>query len=139
MNMDNILETILTRYKKLENYTYIENENISNTPLGSHVYYISTTNLICKSGILISIKCNSIFELMNMYRNRKWYIYTNKNYIFYKVPVRNKFKSILLNLVNSDFKLLKVNNTKKNKENIEHNIEQNIEQNIEENIEENIE
>ena len=107
--MNNRLELVMDRYKKkLENYTYIENENIGNIPLGSFIYYISINNLMCKSGLLISIKGKSIFQLMNLNRHTKWFIYTDKNYIFYKIPNRNKFKSMLLDLVKTDFKLLKI-------------------------------
>jgi hypothetical protein len=92
---------------KLTDYIYTEECNIINIPLGSYIKYISKKLLILKSGFLKNIKDSSILELFNTY-NRKWFIYTNEYYIFYKIPINNKFKSSLLDLVNSNFQIKKI-------------------------------
>lgn len=92
---------------ELTDYIYTEQSNIINIPLGSYIKYISKKILILKSGFLKNIKDSSILELFNT-NNRKWFIYTNEYYIFYKIPIHNKFKNSLLDLVNNNFQIKKI-------------------------------
>jgi hypothetical protein len=103
-----LLETIdyisHTYNDKLKDYIYVEPLSIKTIPLGSSIAYVSKKDFSKKGGFLKSIKDDSILELINSYNKARWYVYTDKYYIFYKVPNRNKLKSALLNLINSDFK-----------------------------------
>ena len=93
-------ENILDKLKnELIDYNYTE--DIINIPIGSHLKYVSKKNLVKKSGILKEIKDETILELRVF--KTKWFIYTDKYYIFYKKIVKNKFKKILEDLVKSDF------------------------------------
>lgn len=111
-----LLETIdyisNTYNDKLKDYIYVDPSLIKNIPLGSSIAYVSKKDFSKKGGFLKSIKDDTILELINSYNKARWYVYTNKYYIFYKVPNRNKLKSALLNLINSDFKDIKFNISK---------------------------
>jgi len=97
-------ENILDKFKnELIDYNYTE--DIINISIGSHLIYISKKNFIKKSGVLKEIKDETILELTIF--KRRWFIYTNKYYIFYKKIVRNKFKKILEDLVKNNFKIIK--------------------------------
>lgn len=103
------LEIILDKFKiELSNYNYISSENINNIPIGSHLKYISKKSFIIKKGILKDIKNNIIIELTNRPRNIKWYIYTDKYFIFNKIDNSNNFKNILKELVDNDFSDIKI-------------------------------
>lgn len=104
----NNLEYILDKFKdELNNYNYINDENIVNIPLGSYIKYISKKSFILKKGFLHEIKDNTIFKLKYSYK--KWYIYTDKYFIFNKISNSDNFKSILKQLVDSDFNDVKSN------------------------------
>jgi hypothetical protein len=108
--MDNKLQNIYNKYKlELIDYTYVDQENIESIPLGSYIRYISRNSLNKKSGFLKSIKDPTILELF-LINKRKWFIYTDKYYIFYKIPKPNhsSLKSSLLELISKDFKILKI-------------------------------
>jgi hypothetical protein len=100
MNNKNILDKIKD---ELIDYNYTE--DILNIPIGCHLKYVSKKNFIKKSGILKEIKDETILEL-RVFKTR-WFIYTDKYYIFYKKIVKNKFKKILEDLVKNDFKIIK--------------------------------
>jgi len=93
---------------QLINYKYVEQENINTIPLGTYIKYISKNNLILKGGFLKNIKENEILELF-LVNKKKWFIYTDKYYIFFKIPNHNKLKNSLLDLVNNNFTVVKNN------------------------------
>ena len=96
------MEYIKDNYdSELINYKYCEEDNIKDIPKGSHIKYISKCNLTKKSGFFRTSTNDSIIQLYFM--NRKWYIYTNKYYIFYKTKDHNSLKNILKELVENDF------------------------------------
>jgi hypothetical protein len=97
-----------TYIDKLKDYIYVEPLLIKDIPLGSSIAYVSKKDFSKKGGFLKSIKDDTILELINSYNKARWYVYVDKYYIFYKVPNRNKLKSALLNLINSDFKDIKL-------------------------------
>ena len=112
--MSNKLDIIYNKYKKeLLNYTYVEPENIINIPRGSYIKYFSKNLLNKKGGFLKDIKDISILELF-IINKRKWFIYTDKYYIFYKIPIHttlhDTLKSSLMDLIKNDFKIVKINN-----------------------------
>ena len=106
---NNIYNIILInkRLDKYSNYLvntkYIDNNNILETPLGSYVIYITKDSLIKKSGFLVKIISEDIYKIKNY--NKTWIIYTDKYYLFYKEPVRDKLRELLNNLVNNDFRI----------------------------------
>ena len=108
---NNIYNIILInkRLDKFTNYLvnakYIDNNNILETPLGSYIIYITRNSLIKKSGFLVKIISEDIYKIKNY--NKTWIIYTNKYYLFYKEPVRDKLRELLNNLVNNDFRIKK--------------------------------
>ena len=105
--MNDKIKNIYNKYKlELTNYTYVEQENIINIPLGSYIRYISKNSLNKKSGFLKNIKDSTILELF-LVNKRSWFIYTDKYYIFYKIPKHNSLKSSLLELISKDFKIIK--------------------------------
>jgi hypothetical protein len=104
--MNNILNDVCIKYKsELINYKYCEYDNIINIPLGSHIKYFSTKNMVKKNGFLKDIKDISILELININKKTKWYIYTNQYYIFYKIPGGTKLKDALQYLVDNNFSI----------------------------------
>lgn len=106
--MNEKINNIYKIYKnELKNYVYVEENDILSIPLGSSIKYISKNTLMKKGGFLKEIKDSSILELINPNKKRKWYIYTDKNYIFYNTNT-NKLKDFLQTLVESDFKDLKI-------------------------------
>jgi len=103
--MNNIINEICVKYKsELINYKYCDNDNINDIPNGSHIKYISKKNLLKKNGFLKNIKDSTILELFNL-NKRKWYIYTNQYYIFYKNPGSNSLKDALQHLVDNNFSI----------------------------------
>ena len=99
------LKDIILKFKdELEDYIYVD--NIDNLQLSSRILYISKNNLIIKRGILKD-KRDSILVLTGF---RKWYIYTDKYYIFYKNNnyKRDKFKETLKALVDNNFEIKKL-------------------------------
>ena len=99
------LKDIILKFKdELEDYIYVD--NIDNLQLSSRILYISKNNLIIKRGILKD-KRDSILVLTGF---RKWYIYTDKYYIFVKNNnyKRDKFKEILKALVDNNFEKKKL-------------------------------
>jgi hypothetical protein len=106
--MSDILNEICIKYKsELINYKYCEEDKINDIPRGSHIKYISKKNLLKKGGFLKNIKETTILELFN-FNYRKWYIYTDKYYIFYKIPGSNSLKNTLKNLVDNNFNIEKI-------------------------------
>ena len=106
--MNEKINQIYKMYKnELKNYIYVEGNDILNIPLGSCIKYISKNNLMKKGGFLREIKNSSILELINSQKKTKWFIYTDKNYIFYNKNT-NKLKDFLQTLIDSDFKDLKI-------------------------------
>jgi hypothetical protein len=104
-----ILNKINLKYdSELVDYKYCEFDNIIDIPRGTHIKYISKKNLIKKSGFIKDIKDNSILELINVYRKTKWFIYTEKYYIFYKFKNSNSLKGILKQLVDNNFSVKKI-------------------------------
>ena len=104
-----ILNKINLKYdSELVDYKYCEFDNIIDIPRGTHIKYISKKNLIKKSGCIKDIKDNSILELINVYRKRKWFIYTEQYYIFYKFKNSNSLKDILKHLVDNNFSVKKI-------------------------------
>ena len=98
----------MDKYKlELTDYIYSEYVNIINIPLGTYIKYISKKTQLLKSGFLKNIKDSSILELFSI-KKRKWFIYANEYYIFYKIPVHNKLKNSLLDLVNNNFIIKKL-------------------------------
>jgi hypothetical protein len=107
--LSEIINYICKTYNnKLKDYIYVDPLLIKDIPLGSSIAYISKKNFSKKGGFLKSIKDDTILELINSYNKSRWYVYTQKYYIFYKIPNRNKLKNALLNLINSDFKDIEV-------------------------------
>jgi len=90
----------------LINYKF--SDNIKDIKSGLHIKYFSKKNLFKKSGIISSIKDDSILELTNINRNRKWFIYYDTNYIFYKNPGRASLKNKLEYLLNNNFLIKKI-------------------------------
>ena len=100
--MDDKINEIIIKYKlELINYKYCDYDNINTIPLGSNIKYISKKNLLKKNGFLKNIKDGSILELINT--KKKWYIYTDKYYIFYKIPCNNSLKNTLQYLLDNNF------------------------------------
>lgn len=101
---DTRLEYVLNRYKtKLENYKYVQYEQLCNIEPKTHISYIKKNNLNIKNGYVKEVKDNSIIELTNHYKKRIWFIYTKDYYIFVRESNTNKFKMALKSLVDSDF------------------------------------
>jgi len=110
MNIES-LNDIFIKYKdELEGYTYITQNDIKNLSNGCYVVYISKKNMRKKGGLLKQIIDPTIIELFDTYKNRRWYIYTNQHFIFYKNIVRNKMKDMLLKMINNDFENIKKGN-----------------------------
>ena len=106
--MYNKINEICIKYKsELINYKYCDNDNINDIPKGSHIKYISKKNLLKKNGFLKDIKDSTILELFNL-NKKKWYIYTNQYYIFYKNPGGNSLKDTLKYLVDNNFSINKI-------------------------------
>jgi len=101
---ENINYLYKTQYVKLKDYIYVDPLLIKNIPLGSSIAYVAKKTFSKKGGFLKSIKDDTILELINSYNKSRWYVYTDQYHIFYKIPNRNKLKSALLNLINTDFK-----------------------------------
>ena len=111
----NLLNNIFIKYpKELEEYTHIEKDKIEIIPHGCFIVYISKKNLVKKGGFLKRVINEDIIELINMYKKRKWFIYTKDYILFYKIPDYNKFKKTLLNMVKNNFSNEKelINNSK---------------------------
>ena len=105
---EEIINKIFIKYNmELINYKYIEYENIKDVQKGSFIRYISKKNLIKKGGFLKEVKDPSVIELYNNMIRKKWCIYIDKYYLFYKVPNRNKLKNALQNLLDTNFGLRK--------------------------------
>ena len=101
---DSRLEYVLNRYKtKLENYEYVQYDELSNIEPKNHISYIKKSNLNIKNGYVKEIKDNSIIELTNHYKKRIWFIYSKDYYIFVRISNANKFKTALKSLIDSDF------------------------------------
>ena len=101
---EEIINKIFIKYNmELINYKYIEYENIKDVQKGSFIRYISKKNLIKKGGFLKEVKDPSVIELYNNMIRKKWCIYIDKYYLFYKVPNRNKLKNALQNLLDTNF------------------------------------
>lgn len=107
MNNDKINEIYKIYKNELKNYKFVEGNDILNIPLGSCIKYISKNNLTKKGGFLKEIRDSSILELINPSRKSKWFIYSDKNYIFYNKSA-SKLKDYLQTLIDSDFKDLKI-------------------------------
>jgi hydroxymethylpyrimidine pyrophosphatase-like HAD family hydrolase len=104
------MQYILQTYKnELSTYKLVENDDILNLPIGCHIIYFSKKILNKKSGTLKSIKDILVLELR--YMKKKWYIYTNDNYIFFRER-SSKLRNSLQSLLNSDFKISKKTNNK---------------------------
>jgi hypothetical protein len=100
----------LNKNIELEGFEYIKEDDVINIPVGTRIFYILKDNFFTeknkkKSGILVSIQNPEILKLRGGF-NAKWYIYTNKYYIFYKKKIekKNPLKEILTKLVEEDFK-----------------------------------
>jgi len=105
---DSRLEYVINRYKtKLENYKYIQYDQLCNIEPKTHISYIKKTNLNIKNGYVKEVKDNSIIELTNHYKKRIWFIYTNDYYIFVRTSNNNKFKSALKDLIDDDFSVIR--------------------------------
>ena len=48
-------------------------------------------------------------QIMNNLLKRKWYIYIDKYYLFYRVSEKEKLKNLLQKMINSNFEILKIN------------------------------
>jgi len=110
--MDNNLKFVLNKYEEeLENYKYIENiEDYENIPTGTYIKYICKKSLFKKKGgFLKNVRNKSILELYNNLLKRKWCIYIDKYYIFYRISNKEKLKNIFQTMIDSDFKILKIN------------------------------
>lgn len=110
--MDNNLRLILNKYEsELENYKYIESiEDLENVPIGTYIKYICKKSIFKKKGGFIrNVKDKSILELNNNLLKRKWYIYIDKYYLFYRVSEKEKLKNLLQKMINSNFEILKIN------------------------------
>jgi len=105
MDLDNkILNDIFIKYsKELEEYTVVNTDNLEILPNGCFITYISKKNLVKKGGFLKRVLGEEIIELINIYKKRKWYVYTNNYILFYKIPDYNKFKKTLQNMVKTNF------------------------------------
>ena len=102
--MSNKFNDICLKYKDiLTNYQYID--NLLDIPLKSHVIYISKKTQLKKGGFLKDIDEEGIIHLF--VGNRKWSIYSDKNYIFYKLSKNEVFKRTLQKLVDNDFGMKK--------------------------------
>ena len=105
---DSRLEYVTNRYKtKLENYKYIQYDQLCNIEPKTHICYIKKTNLNIKNGYVKEVKDNSIIELTNHYKKRIWFIYTNDYYIFVRTSNNNKFKMALKDLIDDDFSVIR--------------------------------
>jgi hypothetical protein len=101
------MNIIKVKYENdLINYKF--SDNISDMKNGLHIKYFSKKNLFKKGGIINSIKDNSILELTNINRKKKWFIYYDTNYIFYKNPGRVSLKNKLEYLLNNNFLIKKI-------------------------------
>ena len=110
--MDNNLKFILNKYEEeLENYKYIENiEDLENIPVGTYIKYICKKCIFKKKGgFLKIIKDKSILELYNNLIKRKWCIYIDKYYLFYRVSEKEKLKTLFQKMIDSNFEMLKIN------------------------------
>lgn len=100
------IRNILLKYKdELDNYIYVPEDKLHEIPLKSRIKYISKGSLVPKNGMLRRVDENIILELYM--GKRKWYIYQNKYYIFYKKQ-GSKLKLLLQKMVNNDFNKLKL-------------------------------
>jgi hypothetical protein len=103
---DKKLCNAIIKYKdELENYIYVPEDNINSIPFGAHIQYISKISLIKKGGILKNIRDSSILEMKNFSTAKKWYVYIENCYIFYRIKSRPSLKDALKNLINNDFNL----------------------------------
>ena len=96
--MDNNLKIILDKYEDdLQNYKYIENiKDLEYIPIGTYIKYICKKSIYKKKGgFLKNIKNKFILELNNNLLKRKWCIYFDKYYLFYRVSEREKLKNLL--------------------------------------------
>jgi hypothetical protein len=98
--MDENLKKIYKKYyNTLSKYDYTEDYNdiIEN----SDVIFINKNTSKKKFGIFKKYKDNSIIELSSK-NIKKFYIYTDENYIFYKNK-ESSLKDILTDLINNNF------------------------------------
>jgi hypothetical protein len=109
--MNNNLNFILNRNEELKNYKYIENiEDLENIPGGTYIKYISKNSIFKKKGgFFKNVKDKSIIELYNNYIKKKWYIYADKYYLFYRISQKEKLKILFQEMIDSNFKNLKMN------------------------------
>ena len=98
--MDENLKQIYKKYyNTLSKYDYTEDYNdiIEN----SDVIFVNKSTSKKKSGIFKKYKDNSIIELSSK-NIKKFYIYADENYIFYKNK-ESSLKDILTDLINNNF------------------------------------
>ena len=110
--MDNNLKFILNKYEEeLENYKYIQNvEDLENIPTGTYIKYICKKSIFKKKGgFFKDIKNKSILELYNNLIKKKWCIYIDKYYLFYRISEKEKLKNLLQKMIDSNFEILKIN------------------------------
>ena len=106
------MDDVYKLYAELKDCQYVNDIDIINIPLKSHIQYVNKISLKKKMGFLKKIKEDTILELSTQSNTRKWYIYSNENFIFYgDYKRKNKLKDQLLKLLNSDFSELRTRKT----------------------------
>ena len=97
-------------YDEIKNCTYIQKNNVMDTPLNSEIIYISMHDNTLRKGILLKILKDDLYLIQN--RNRILNVYLDSFYVFYRKYVKSKFRKLLQQILDGD---LKIKNKKTNK------------------------
>lgn len=97
-------------YEEIKNCTYVQKNNVMNTPINSEIIYISMHDNILNKGILLKILKDDLYLIQN--RNKILNVYLDSFYVFYRKYVKSKFRKLLQQILDGD---LKIKNKIKNK------------------------
>lgn len=109
---ENNIDTLITidkrldfHYEKIKKCIYVSKNKVLETPLNSHIIYISMQDNTLKSGKLIKILNKNKYLVQQ--GNRHINVFLDEYYVFYERFIKCKFRNTLEKILDGEIKIKK--------------------------------
>ena len=90
-------------YDEIKNCTFVQKNNVMDTPINSEIIYISMHDNFLRKGILLKILKDDLYLIQS--GNKILNLYLDSFYIFYRKYIKSKFRKLIQQLLDGEIKI----------------------------------
>ena len=90
-------------YDEIKNCTFVQKNNVMDTPINSEIIYISMHDNFLRKGILLKILKDDLYLIQS--GNKILNLYLDSFYIFHRKYIKSKFRKLIQQLLDGEIKI----------------------------------